>query len=175
MLWKIKPPRRRDAEQEQERRGNQAGASGCCVQRLLGHHWRGRILVSPRLLSIAQSPRDLPTINRRHADHGRILKTYSVVPSMMSNTAHPPIEKQVKIAAKLYAARDAMRGFWRESYKAKMQENQGFIRAGMAKYKCDELAAKMKMVGVLQMKYPDSGMTQALLLAACVEMIEPSI
>ena len=84
-------------------------------------------------------------------------------------------EKQIKLAAKLYAARDSMRGFWRENYKSKVEENQGFIRAGMAKYNCDELHATMKMVAVLQEKYPDSGMTQALLLAAYVETIEPSI
>jgi hypothetical protein len=80
----------------------------------------------------------------------------------------------VQIAAKLYDARDAMRGFWCERYAEKVADYQQYIRAAMQKYGCDEMQATMKLVALLQEKEPDSGMQQALVLAGYVEMIEPS-
>jgi hypothetical protein len=80
----------------------------------------------------------------------------------------------MQIAAKLYDARDAMRGLWRDKYGEKIADYQRYIRAGMQKYGCDEMKATMKLVALLQEKEPDSGMQQALVLAAYVEMIEPS-
>jgi hypothetical protein len=80
----------------------------------------------------------------------------------------------VQIAAKLYDARDAMRGFWRERYAEKVAEYQPYILAAMQKYGCDEMKATMKLVALLQEKEPESWMQQALVLASYVEMIEPS-
>lgn len=80
----------------------------------------------------------------------------------------------VQLAAKLYDARDAMRGFWRERYAEKVAEYQGYIRSGMQKYACDEMKATMRLVELLQEKEAGSGMHQALILAAYVEMVEPS-
>ena len=68
----------------------------------------------------------------------------------------------VQIAAKLYDARDTMRGFWREKYAEKVADYQRYIRAGMQKYACDEMKATMNLVALLQEKEPDSGMQQAL-------------
>lgn len=80
----------------------------------------------------------------------------------------------IQITSKLYDARDTMRSFWRGDYPKKVAEYQRLIRSGMAKYACDEIKATMKIVALLQEKEPDSGMHQALILAAYVEMIEPS-
>ena len=68
-----------------------------------------------------------------------------------------------------------MRSFWGERYDSKVEEYGKYIRAGMQKYECDELHSTMKIVALLQEKKSDSGMSQALILAAYAEMIDPSL
>lgn len=80
----------------------------------------------------------------------------------------------VQIAAKLYDARDTMRLFWGDHYLAKVNEWKHYIEQAAVKWQCSEMDALMRLVKLLQEKDPASGMTQALLLAAYVEMVEPS-
>lgn len=82
---------------------------------------------------------------------------------------------QIQIAAKMYEARDAMRFLWKETYPSEIAKYQEFIKAQMAKADADALHATMELMQKLQSKFPDSGVTQAMILAACVEMIEPSV
>lgn len=80
----------------------------------------------------------------------------------------------IQMAAQLYDARDRIRRFWRGRYAEKIAQGQKHIRAHMERHDCDELKATMQIVDWLQKEDADSGMTQALILAAYVEMIEPS-
>lgn len=84
------------------------------------------------------------------------------------------IENAVKLAARLYKARDAMRRLYGHDYPKKVAMFQEFIRAEMTKRKLDAINATMSLVAGLQKHDSGSGMTQALVLAAYVEMIEPS-
>lgn len=78
-------------------------------------------------------------------------------------------EKRIQIAAKLYQARDTVRRLFDTRYLTKVEQFKDFVRAEMARKKCNELTAAMKIVADLQRDCPDSGMTQAMILAACVE------
>ena len=86
----------------------------------------------------------------------------------------------VQMAAKLYEARDAVKFLYDHKDPAKYQqvieEHQGFIRMMMEKEKCGEVAAATKLCRMVQEKYPSGGeITQLCLMAACVEIVEPSI
>ena len=83
-------------------------------------------------------------------------------------------EREIKLAAQLYAARDAARGLWRHEYQDKISGYQLYIRKGMEKYKLDEIQTTMKLVKLVTDESRDSGMQVMMLLAAYVEMIEPS-
>lgn len=83
-------------------------------------------------------------------------------------------EQAVKVASKLYEARDTMRRFWAERYPTKMEEYQGYIKRKATLEGCDDMKAVMALVKGLQARHEDSGMSQALLFAAYVELIEPS-
>lgn len=80
---------------------------------------------------------------------------------------------EIMLAQKLYHARDTMRRFLGERYFEKVNSCQDDIRKAMLKFGLSELNATMKLVELLQQRVPDSGMTQAIYLAACVEMLEP--
>lgn len=84
------------------------------------------------------------------------------------------ITNEVVLAGKFYHTRDTMRRFFGDQYLVKILEQQELIKRAMIKYQCDEINATMKIVELLQQKVPDSGMTQALFIAACVELLEPS-
>lgn len=84
------------------------------------------------------------------------------------------MEKQIEIAVKLYRAREAMKSLFRDEYPAKVHELQILIRRAMVKWNLDEIPTTMKIVEALQEQEPDSEMTQALFLAACVELIAPT-
>lgn len=77
------------------------------------------------------------------------------------------------MCAKLYYYRDTMRRFWGEKYPAKIEEFRGFIEKERMRSGLETLHATMGLVQILQEEHPDSSLTQALLFAACVEMIEP--
>lgn len=72
-------------------------------------------------------------------------------------------------AAKLYEIRDTVKRFMREDYLSKMQEWSKTIKDVTRLKGCDELEA----VHALS-KHCDDGMTKLFLLAAYVEMVEPS-
>ena len=78
-------------------------------------------------------------------------------------------EKQVRMAAKLYEARDSMRGLFGARYQERLSPYREIIRGAMAKHSCDELEA------VLEIKRFDpslDGVELAMLLAAAVEEVE---
>lgn len=83
-------------------------------------------------------------------------------------------ETRIQLAAKLYDAREVVRTLWGDNYATKIKQYQDFIRAEMAAKNCEELAATMNIVRDLQRDKPDSGMTQMVILAACVEILEPT-
>lgn len=81
-------------------------------------------------------------------------------------------EKTVRMAATLYEIRDATRRLLGDKYPAKMAE-MGKVVAQFAKmHGTNELAAAQWMVDQLEMRGND--VTTMLVLAAAVELIEPS-
>lgn len=46
--------------------------------------------------------------------------------------------KQIEIANKLYEARRGAQLLYRDKYPAKIEQYQGFIRAGMQEFQCSE-------------------------------------
>ena len=80
---------------------------------------------------------------------------------------------QVQMAAKMYDARDAMKRLFGDKYQAEIAEHQKYIKIQMQSEGVGELKATMRIMTMLQAKLPNSGITQALVLAACVELIEP--
>ena len=84
------------------------------------------------------------------------------------------MEEQIKLAARLYKCRDTAKGLHRENYAAKVAEYNPYIWAAMDKYKVNELGAVMKMVEVLEKAGKADGMAVMMLMAAVVELIEPS-
>lgn len=82
-------------------------------------------------------------------------------------------EEQVKLAAKLYKCRDAAKTLYGETYLEKMADYQKYIKGAMIKFGMDcEIKATMKMIEELGSEA--DGMITMLLLAACVELVEPS-
>ena len=84
-------------------------------------------------------------------------------------------EQQIKLAAKLYKCRDTAKALYREDfvYFEKIGVYQKYIKAAMAKHKLDcEITATMKLIEELGDKA--EGMATVMLLAACVELIEPT-
>lgn len=79
----------------------------------------------------------------------------------------------VQLAAQMYDARDAMRGLYKDKFPAKVAEYQVFIKKAAALHGCDELKATMKLIAKLEAANL-GGIPQALLLAAYVELVEPS-
>jgi len=86
-------------------------------------------------------------------------------------------EKLIRIASRLYEARDAVRVMCRDNFAAVMVEQKGFIREVMEANKCEALPATMAIVTELQKRDPwgrESANAQTLILAAYVEMEEPT-
>lgn len=83
-------------------------------------------------------------------------------------------EQTIRTCAKLYHYRDTMRSFWGVRYSAKMVEYRSFIERSSAATGLPTLHTTMNLVKKLQARSEDTGMVEALLFAACVEMIEPS-
>lgn len=81
-------------------------------------------------------------------------------------------ETAVKICAQLYKARDTMRGLYGNEFQEKVAKYQGYIRKAQWKYECDSLEAMMALVKKLQENENDTGMAQAMLMAAFVEISE---
>jgi hypothetical protein len=83
-------------------------------------------------------------------------------------------EQLVEILGKLYAARRSAKGLLGDKFAEQMKVFQGFIRARQAKDNCEEMTASARIVAGLQKEKPGSEVTQMYVLAALVEMIEPS-
>lgn len=79
----------------------------------------------------------------------------------------------VQLAAQMYDARDAMRGLFGDRFSLKVAEYQGYIKKVAAAHKCDEMKAAMTLIAKLEQQGL-GGISQALILAAYVELIEPS-
>jgi len=82
------------------------------------------------------------------------------------------MEKQIKIAAKLYECRDTAKRFFREEYAEKLKPYISIIKAVMKANELDELQAILKISQTET--YQENGMTQMLFMAAAVELMEPS-
>jgi hypothetical protein len=100
-------------------------------------------------------------------------------------------EKIAGIMSTLYQARRAAKGITEPTfYKERIQEYQGFIRSAMTRRdmeqkaadcgrsntigRCTELQGAMACIETLQKAPMPTGVAQMWILAACVEMLEPS-
>ena len=82
-------------------------------------------------------------------------------------------EQQIRLAAQLYDVRDTMRRFLRDKYPAQMAKYKGYIETAKARWSLDTIPAAMRLVAELQKRH-DGSMSQPLVIAAAVEMIEPT-
>ncbi len=84
-------------------------------------------------------------------------------------------ERAVKLASKLYDARDFVRRMLSDDeYRKRIVEYQGYIKLGAQKMKLTPIEAAMKIVKQMSMEIGDKPIAQACIFAAYVEMIEPS-
>lgn len=79
-------------------------------------------------------------------------------------------EQQVHIAEQMYSARRSLKSLFPDVFAARVAEWQDVVRKVMAGKKMTELEALLDMLKVLEGKE----MAQLWLLAAVVEMVEPS-
>lgn len=82
-------------------------------------------------------------------------------------------EEHVRIAAKLYDARDTMRRFHRDQYAARVAEVRPYIDGFANKYGVSTLVAAQQMAKKAADDHND--FMALLVLATAVEMIEPSV
>ena len=86
------------------------------------------------------------------------------------------MEKQIKIAAKLYECRDTAKSFakmQKEDYKEMLAPYTHIIKQVMQANKLEEIPALLRISKTNT--YKDSGMAQLMFMAATVELIEPSV
>lgn len=81
------------------------------------------------------------------------------------------IEKHLNVASKLYECRRTAKMLYKEEWPAKFAEYKAYIQAAMKKHNEDELKATLRLGNLVS----DNGMAVMLLMAACVEIIEPEI
>jgi hypothetical protein len=79
------------------------------------------------------------------------------------------MEKEVKMAAKMYEMRDAAKSPLGEHYAADMQKHGAQIKKVAEHFKCSIFKA-----GAMMATEAGGGMMTILIIAATVEMIEPS-
>jgi len=82
------------------------------------------------------------------------------------------MEKEIKIAAKLYECRDTAKRFFREEYAERLKPYIHIIKEVMKANQLDELEAILRISKTET--YQEDGMVQLLFMAAAVEMMEPS-
>lgn len=81
---------------------------------------------------------------------------------------------RVQTAAKMLDTRDTLRGLLGfEQFKLECAQYEPLIRGVMAHDHCSELDAALRLIKLMQKKH-DSDMSQMMVLATAVEMIEPS-
>lgn len=84
------------------------------------------------------------------------------------------MEKQIKIAAKLYQCRDAAKRFYRDEFKDKIEPYKECIKKYMEQNSKNELLSVMEICEVDEIKQK-GGFTIIMFMAAATEMIEPSV
>lgn len=77
----------------------------------------------------------------------------------------------VEIASKLYQMQDGARSLLGDRYAERMAELRKTIEIVMAKFKCNELAAALK---ICQANDDMGGFEVVFIMAAAAEMIEPT-
>ena len=82
------------------------------------------------------------------------------------------MEKEIKMAAKLYECRDTAKAFFKDEYKEKLKPYTHILTQVMKSNNLDEVHALMKISETET--YKENGMTQMLFITAVVEMLEPS-
>lgn len=81
--------------------------------------------------------------------------------------------KVVGIAAKLYEAQDLARRLYRECYDEMVEPYRKMLRSFVASGAGDELEACRRMLAALQARAEDTSVSQMLLMAATVDLVEP--
>jgi hypothetical protein len=83
------------------------------------------------------------------------------------------MEKQIKLAAKLYQCRDTAKRFYREEFTSKIEPYKDLIKRHMELKQLDELKSAMEICEIPELK-GNGGFTIIMILAAAVELMEPS-
>ena len=84
------------------------------------------------------------------------------------------MEQQIKMAAKLYECRDTAKKLYGAEFENKISYYKRYIKACMMKHNYkDEITAAMRLAKDCE-GVQGSGMGVMLIMAACVELIEPS-
>ena len=84
------------------------------------------------------------------------------------------MEQQIKMAAKLYQCRDSAKKLYGADYQSKIADYKRYIQACMIKHNYkDEITAAMRLITDCK-DLDGSGIGTMNILAACVELIEPS-
>lgn len=84
-------------------------------------------------------------------------------------------ETIVKLATKLYEARNSFKALWGDKWREKLAPYSQYLAAGMTKHHCESLHAAMLIVKDLQANCPDNSHgVQLGILAAAVEDMEPT-
>lgn len=78
----------------------------------------------------------------------------------------------MQVTVKLFDARDTAKKLLGDGFERQMKTFRPFVQSEMQEKKCSVLAAVTNIVADLQKNCPDSGMSQVLILAAGVEILE---
>mgnify|MGYP006921373652 CR=1 FL=1 len=82
------------------------------------------------------------------------------------------MEREIKIAAKLYECRDTAKIFFKERYKDKLEPYTHILKEVMKANSLKEIPALLLISKTNH--YQENGMAQMMYMAAVVELIEPS-
>jgi hypothetical protein len=82
------------------------------------------------------------------------------------------MEKQIKMAAKLYHCRDTAKAFFKDAYKEKLEPYTYILKKVMESNNEDEIQALLRISKT--QSYQENGMAQMMFFTAVVEMLEPS-
>jgi len=80
------------------------------------------------------------------------------------------MEKEIKIAAKLYNCRDTAKRFFADKYEEKLIPYKNAIKKHQETFKLDVLESVLEISNFESLR--DNGMATMLLMAAAVELIE---
>ena len=83
------------------------------------------------------------------------------------------MEKQIKIAYKLYQCRDAAKRFYKDEFASKIEPYKECIRKYMLNNGSDEMTSVIEICNIDEIKQKGDFCT-IMFMAAAVELIEPS-